>query len=109
MHTHCLLALAPSALAQIDSLIESACRRIWGLPACFPRTGLHAPHQEWGLNLPSLWEDYCGSAVRTWTTLLNDKGALGLTAQALDLAFTLTKRGTPICTSLPARCHHHHG
>ena len=117
MHTHCLLALSPSAIAQLDSILESACRRIWSLPASFPRASLHAPQQEWGLNLPSLWEDYCASAVRTWTTIMNDKGALGLTARAsltapatkfaqwpLELAFTLTKKGNPICTSLSAKC-----
>ena len=88
MHTHCLLALSPLAITQLDSILESACRRIWNLPACFPRTALHAPHKEWGLNLPTLWEDYRASAVRTWTTILNDQGSLGLTAKA-----SLVRRG----------------
>ena len=48
---------------------------------------------------------------------MNDKGALGLTARAsltasatkfaqwpLELAFTLTKKENPICTSLSAKC-----
>ena len=117
MHTHCLLALSPLAITQLDSILESACRRIWNLPACFPRTALHAPHKEWGLNLPTLWEDYCASAVRIWTTILNDQGALGLTAKAslieaatkfaqwpLELAFSSNKHGTPLCTSLSAKC-----
>ena len=117
MHTHCLLALSPAAITQLDSILESACRRIWKLPKCFPRTALHAPHHEWGLNLPTLWEDYCASGTRTWSTILNDQGALGLTARTslqeaatnyaqwpLELVFSLNKRGTPMCTSLSAKC-----
>ena len=108
----------PQRFPNLTNLIlESACRRIWSLPSSFPRAGLHAPQQEWGLNLPSLWEDYYASAVRTWTTTMNDKGALGLTARAsltasttkfaqspLELALTLNKRGSPLCTSLSAKC-----
>jgi hypothetical protein len=44
--------------------------------------GLHAPAEELGLNIPTVWEDYCGSAVRLWTKILIDEGALGTTARA---------------------------
>ena len=116
MHTHCLLALAPQTIVQLDAILEGACRQIWNLPSRFPRVAIHAPPQEWGLNLPTVWEDYCASAVRTWTSILNDQGALGHTARAslaaaakyaqwpLQQAFDLTRTGTPVCTSLPAKC-----
>jgi hypothetical protein len=33
-----------------------------------PRAGLHAPHDELGLNLPTIWEDYCAAAMNSWDT-----------------------------------------
>ena len=82
MHTHCLMALSPAAITSIDSSIEATCRKIWRLPKGFPRAGLHAPHDEIGLNLPTIWEDYCAAATNSWTNILNDQGALGATARA---------------------------
>ncbi len=66
-----------------------------------------------GLNIPSVWEDYCGTAIRSWTQILNDEGALGTNARAslqrasnmfrhwpLELAFhSRKKEHTPVCTS----------
>jgi hypothetical protein len=69
-------------MAEVDSILEGTSRKIWNLPNTFPRAGLHAPPEELGLNIPTVWEDYRGSAIRSWTQVLNDKGALGVTAMA---------------------------
>ena len=71
------MALSPTAMAEMDSILEGTSRKIWHLPNTFPRAGLHAPVEELGLNIPTVWEDYCGSAIRSWTQILNDEGASG--------------------------------
>ena len=76
------MTLSPTAMGEVDSILEGTSRRIWNLPQTFPRAGLHAPIEELGLNIPTIWEDYCGTAVRSWTQILNDEGALGATARA---------------------------
>jgi hypothetical protein len=76
------MALSPTAIAEVDSILEGTSRKIWHLPNTFPRAGLHAPTEELGLSIPTIWEDYCGSAIRSWTQILNDEGALGVTARA---------------------------
>jgi hypothetical protein len=76
------MALSPTGMAEVDSNLEGTARKIWHLPNTFPRAGLHAPSEELGLNIPTVWEDYCGSAIRSWTQILNDEGALGATAGA---------------------------
>ena len=103
------MALSPASMAEVDSILEGTTRKIWHLPNTFPRAGLHAPADELGLNIPTVWEDYCGSAIRSWTQILNDEGALGATARAslhqattkfknwpLELAFHTT-RGHATC------------
>jgi len=98
------MALSPTAMAEVDSILEGTYRKIWHLPNTFPRAGLQAPSEELGLNLPTIWEDYCGSAIRPWTQILNNEGALGVTARAsytqaaekfnhrpLELAFHILK------------------
>ena len=82
IHTHCLMALSPKAMGEVDSILEGTSRKNWNLPNTFPRAGLHAPAKELGLNIPTVWEDYCGSAVRSWTQIQNDEGALGTIAKA---------------------------
>ncbi len=77
-HTHCLMTLSPTAMTKVDSILEGTSKKIWKLPNTFPRAGLHAPHEELGLNIPTVWEEYCGFAIRTWTQILNDEGALGV-------------------------------
>jgi hypothetical protein len=116
MHTHCLMDLSPTAITSIDSLLETTCRKLWRLPKGFPRAGLHAPHDELGLNLPTIWEDYCAAATNSWTNILNDQGALGATARAsltqaaakfqhwpLEFAFQFHRGGRPLCPSVIAR------
>ncbi len=76
------MALSPKVMGEVDSFLEGASRDLWNLPNTFPRAGLHAPVKELGLNIPTVWEDYCGSAVRSWTQILNDEGALGTTTRA---------------------------
>jgi hypothetical protein len=76
------MALSSTAMAEVDSIFEGTSRKIWHLPNTFPRAGLHAPPEELGLNTPTFWEDYCGSAIRSWTQILNDDGALGVAAMA---------------------------
>ena len=110
------MALSPSTITTIDSKLEATCRKIWKLPKGFPRAGLHAPQDELGLNLPTIWEDYCAAAINSWTHTLNDQGALGATARAsliqsatklknwpLELAFHAQKGGIPLCPSIIAR------
>jgi len=111
------MALSPQAIPEVDSLIEGISRQIWNLPINFQRTGLHALLEDLGLNIPSIWEDYCGAAIRSWTQILNDGGALGSTARAslqttsakfrhlpLEIMAFHSRRGhTPICSSIVAR------
>ena len=114
-HTHCFMALSPKAMGEIDSIIEGTSRKIWNLPNTFSRTGLHALAEELGLNIPTVWEDYCGSAIRSWTQILNDEEALGATAIAslrqvtgkfknwpLELAFH-NHKGHATCPSVIGR------
>ena len=115
-HTHCLMALSPASIKAVDSVIEAISRDIWKLPASFPKAGLHALIEDVGLNIPSIWEDYCGAAVRSWTQILNDEGALGVTARAslqrasaqfqhwpMEIAFHTLRDHTPACKSVLAR------
>ncbi len=76
------MALSPQAIQEVDSLLEGISKQIWNLPIAFPKAGLHALLEDLGLNIPSIWEDYCGAAIRSWTQILNDEGALGTTARA---------------------------
>jgi hypothetical protein len=66
----------------VDSFIEKLSRIIWGLPTSFQRAGFHAPDEEISLNIPSIWENFCGSALRSWTQILNDEGVISITARA---------------------------
>ena len=110
------MALSLTSIKQVDVVIESISREIWNLPISFSRVGLHALPEEVGLNIPSVWEDYCGAAIRSWTQILNDEGALGATARAslqrastkfrnwpLELTFHTLRDRTPACKSVMAR------
>jgi hypothetical protein len=111
------MALSPAAIQDVDSVLERISRQIWNLPASFPKAGIHALLDEVGLNISSVWEDYCGTALRSWTQILNDEGALDTTARAsiqiasnvyrhwpLELAFRSRRKSqTPICTFAMAR------
>jgi len=77
-HTHCLMPLSPQAIREVDSLLEGISGQIWNLPVALPKAGLHALLEYLGLNIPSIWEVYCG--IRSWTQILDDGGALGTTA-----------------------------
>jgi hypothetical protein len=76
------MALSPTAMVEVDTILEGPSRKIWHLPNTFPRAGLHAPTEKLGLNIPTICEDYCGSTIRSWTQIMNDEGALGITAMA---------------------------
>ena len=97
-------------------MLEGISRQIWKLLTTFPRAGLHALLEDLGLNIPSIWEDCCGAATRSWTQIINDEGALGTTAKAslnmasakfrhwpLELAFHPQRGRTPISFSIAAR------
>jgi hypothetical protein len=71
------MALSPQAIREVDSVLEGISGQIWILLPTFPKVGLHALLEDLGLNIPSVWEDYCGAALRSWTQILNDEGALG--------------------------------
>jgi hypothetical protein len=62
-HTHCLVARSPTSIRAVEALLESISREIWNLPVSSPRAGLHAIPEEVILNIPSVWEDYCGATV----------------------------------------------
>jgi hypothetical protein len=64
-HTHCLMALSPQDIRDVDSLLEGISRQIWNLPLAFPKAGLHALIKDLGLNIPSIWEDCCGAEIRS--------------------------------------------
>ena len=51
------MALSPTAIKEVDAVLESISRKRWNLPDSFPRAGLHAMLDEVGLNIPSVWED----------------------------------------------------
>jgi len=76
------MALHPTAIKEVDSVMEIISREIWNLTASFPKAGLHTLLDKVGLNILSVWEDYCGAAIRSWTQILNDGGVLGTTARA---------------------------
>jgi hypothetical protein len=50
--------------------------KIWKLPKGCSRAGLHASHDELGLNLPTIWEDYYSAAINSWARIIKDQGAL---------------------------------
>jgi hypothetical protein len=52
------MALSPKAMGEVDSILEGTSSKILNLPNTFPRAGLHAPAEELGLNIPTMWEDY---------------------------------------------------
>jgi hypothetical protein len=66
-HTNCFMALSHQATREVDSVLEIIFRNIWSLPPIFPKAGLHALLEDLGLNISSVWEDYCGAAIRLWT------------------------------------------
>jgi hypothetical protein len=51
------MVLSPTAMAEVDSILEGTSRKIWHLPNTFPRVGLHAPPEELGLDIFTVWED----------------------------------------------------
>ena len=53
-HTHCLMALSSTAMAEVDSILEGTSRKIWHFPNTFPRAGLHAPPEDLELNIPTV-------------------------------------------------------
>jgi hypothetical protein len=59
------MALSPQAIHEVDYLIEGISRQIYNLPINFPRAELHALLEDLGLNIPSIWEDCCGAAIRS--------------------------------------------
>ena len=96
--------------------MEGISRQIWSLPLTFPKARLHALMEAIGLNISSIWEDYCAAAIRFWTQILKDEGALGTTARAslqlaaakfrhmpLEMAFYLHRGRLPPCASIVAR------
>ncbi len=99
-------------------MLEGISRRghIWNLPIAFSKAELHALLEDLGLNIFSIWEDYCGAAIRSWAQILNGEGVLGTTARAslqivsamfrhwpLEMAFDFHRGRIPIFSSLVAR------
>ena len=109
------MTLSPDAMKAVGSLLEKLSRKIYGLPTSFPRARLHGPIAEIGLNILTISEDFCGTALRSWALILNDEASLGTTARAslqgaaakfwhwpLELAFHYRKNGFPLCPSIVA-------
>ena len=42
-HTHCLMALSPQAIREVDSLLEGISKQIGNLPLTFPKAGATRP------------------------------------------------------------------
>jgi hypothetical protein len=111
------MAFSPQAIHEVDSLLGGISRQIWNLPLAFPKAGLHALLEDLGLNIPSVWEDHCGAAIRSWKQFLNDEGALGITTASaslqiasakfrhwpLEMAFHSNRGRIPICSFIAAR------
>jgi hypothetical protein len=53
-YTHCLMALSPTTMTEVDSILEGTSTKVWNLPNTFPRAGLHASSEELGLNIPTV-------------------------------------------------------
>jgi hypothetical protein len=70
------MALSLPAIREADSMVEKISRKIWIIPASFPKTWLNALLDDLGLNFILAWEDYCSAAIRSWTQIPNDEGAL---------------------------------
>ena len=65
-HTHCLVALSPLAIREADSVLEGISRQLWNLPPTSPKARLHTLlDEDLGLNILSVWDDYCGAAIRS--------------------------------------------
>jgi hypothetical protein len=77
-----MIVMSPSAMAEVNLILDGMTRKIWHLLITFLRAGLHAPPEELSVNIPTICEDYCGTAIRSWTQLLNDEGTLGVTTRA---------------------------
>ncbi len=52
--THFLMDFSPQAIREVDSVLEGIFRQIWSLPLTFPKAGLHALLEDFGLNTPSV-------------------------------------------------------
>ena len=89
------MALSPPSIKAVDAVLESISREIWNLPASFPKASLHALLDEVGLNIPSVWEDYYGATIRSWTQILNDEGALCVTARVRNVPPLAYRIGFP--------------
>jgi hypothetical protein len=105
------MALSPQSIREVDSVLESISRHTGNLPLTFPKSGLYALMEDLGLNIPSIWEDYYGATIRSWTQNLNDECPLGTTARAslqlaatklrywsLELAFHSHRGRFPLCS-----------
>jgi hypothetical protein len=42
---------------------------------------VHAPHDELGLNLITIWENYCSTAIRSCTQICIEQGAMVINAK----------------------------
>ena len=76
------MTMSPSVMVEVDSILEGMTRKIWDIPSNLPRAGLHAPPEELGLDILTNWEAYCGTAICSWTHILNDEGLFGVTTRA---------------------------
>jgi hypothetical protein len=63
-------------------VVKQILKKTWNLPVSFPNIELHALLDDLGLNVPSVWKDYCGADIRALTQMLNDEGPLGSIARA---------------------------
>ena len=59
------MTLSPQAIREVDSVLEGISRQIWNLTPTFPKARLHALFEDLGLDIPSVWEDYCGAVIRS--------------------------------------------
>ena len=64
-HPRFLMALSRQAIQEMDLVLEGISIQIWSLFPTFPKARLHALLEDLDLNIPSIWEDYCGAATRS--------------------------------------------
>ena len=63
-----------------DSYI-AACEQLYAASNTYYMT-IHGNTIPIPIYLPTIWEDYCAAAIKSWTHIRNDQGALGTTSRA---------------------------
>ena len=82
-YTMAVTPYMPADIGRMDTAIGAIIKKSCNLPRGFPTAALRLPHEEAGMDMPSLQLDYLQVTTATLTRALNDKGTLGTTTHAL--------------------------